>query len=211
MIHDEKYRVSCWRALDIRMEKELDKLVLEYLTFRQYKKTCKIFNQESGLSSLVNESIKEEKIQEFLELLQSGNRLEFFKAWDASMHGKDENVKLEFLFHVYFAILPIHDYVICNKDTIRTSMNHFKNYLDTKGSVLCKDDEFLCYYALPYIPEESLKQHPSFKNIFTKEWVQDLHYRMISYLNNRFSESSSNFPRLIYMYQVKVILLKYIG
>lgn len=52
------------------------------------------------------------------------------------------------------------------------AQSEFKKYLDSKGSELSKANEFLAYYALPYIPNPS--NHPSFKHLYTVEWVQDL-------------------------------------
>jgi hypothetical protein len=190
------------------MENELDLLVQEYLNYREYKQTLSTFKEEAGLNLTsdhrVKDSRKKEKIQQFLEIFKDGRKAEFFELWtDLSSQKEDADVKLEFLLNVYFAILPINDIVICPKEDIRTSMNSFKQFLDSKGGSLCKNDSFLCFYALPYIPEESLKKHPSFQNIFTQEWVQDLELRLVGFLENVLdSDSGSNFPQLIYLYQV---------
>jgi hypothetical protein len=45
-------------------------------------------------------------------------------------------------------------------------MEIFKDYLNTKGSELSKTEEFLHFYALPYIP--SPQDHPAFKILFTR-------------------------------------------
>lgn len=57
-----------------------------------------------------------------------------------------------------------HEFAIAQSD--------FKKYLDSKGSELSKANEFLAYYALPYIPNPW--NHPSFKHLFTIDWVQEL-------------------------------------
>ena len=56
------------------------------------------------------------------------------------------------------------------------AQSEFKKYLDSKGSELSKANEFLAYYALPYIPNPS--NHPSFKHLFTVDWVQDLKQKL---------------------------------
>lgn len=188
------------------MEHELDLMVQEYFKYREYKQTLATFREEAGLNlssdHRVKDSKKKEKIQEFLETFKDGRKLEFFQLWnELPAHEEETMIKLEFLINVYFAILPINDRVKCQKEDIRTSMNGFKQFLDTKGSSLCKNEAFLCFYALPYIPEESLKKHPSFENIFTIDWMQDLEVRLVSFLENVL-DSGSNFPRLIYLYQV---------
>ena len=57
----------------------------------------------------------------------------------------------------------------------------FKKYLDSKGSELSKANEFLAYYALPYIPNPW--NHPSFKHLFTVEWVQDLKQKLKGFIS----------------------------
>ena len=190
------------------MESEIDEMVQEYLKYRDFKQTLHTFQEEAGLNlssdHRIKESVKAEKVQEFLNALNNGSRNDFFVLWNAlPEHDDDASIKIEFLLNVYFAILPIHDFVNCQKESMKTSMNYFKQFLDTKGSALCKNDAFLCFYALPYIPEESLKKHPSFHQIFTMEWVQDLQMRMTGYLENILNlESLVKFPRLIHLYQV---------
>lgn len=44
--------------------------------------------------------------------------------------------------------------------------------MDTKGAELSKTSEFLAFYALPYI--ENPMEHPSFKSLYTMEWVNNL-------------------------------------
>jgi hypothetical protein len=190
------------------MENELDVMVHDYLNYRKYKQTLYVFQEEAGLNRDSNHKVKDsrknEKIQQFLETFKDGMNLDFFEMWsELPALTEEASIKLEFLLNVYFAILPINDLVPCPKEDIRTSMNRFKQFLDTKGSSLCKNDSFLCFYALPYIPEESLKKHPSFQNIFTREWAQDIETRLIDFLENALdSDSGSKFPQLIYLYQV---------
>lgn len=190
------------------MEIELDELVQEYLNYREYKQTLNVFKEEAGLNilsdHLLNDSKRKEKIQEFLQAFKDGRKMDFVLLWkELPVHEEEASIKLDFLLNVYFAILPINDLVNCQKEDLRSSMNYFKQFLDTKGSSLCRNEAFLCFYALPYIPEESLKKHPSFQNIFTLEWMQDLEIRMLNFLENILdSESASKFPRLLYLYQV---------
>ena len=44
-------------------------------------------------------------------------------------------------------------------------METFKQFLESRGAELCKTNEFLSYYALPYVPDP--RQHPSFRDMFT--------------------------------------------
>lgn len=60
------------------------------------------------------------------------------------------------------------------------AQGEFKKYLDSRGTELSKANEFLAYYALPYIPNPS--DHPSFKHLFTVEWVQDLKQKLKQFI-----------------------------
>jgi hypothetical protein len=60
-------------------------------------------------------------------------------------------------------------------------MNSFKHFLETKGSDLSKTNEFLPFYALPYV--QNPIDHPSFKHLFKRQWVADLYARVKAYLS----------------------------
>jgi len=64
----------------------------------------------------------------------------------------------------------------------KDAQSDFKTYLDSKGSELSKANEFLAYYALPYIPNPT--SHPSFKHLFTAEWVNDLKKRLKAFIQS---------------------------
>ena len=87
--------------------------------------------------------------------------------------------KLEFFLQIYFVVYIKHPNIshqnISEQEENRVfteAQGEFKKYLDSRGTELSKANEFLAYYALPYIPNPS--DHPSFKHLFTVEWVQDL-------------------------------------
>jgi hypothetical protein len=73
-------------------------------------------------------------------------------------------------------------------------------YLDTKGSELAQTTEFLQYYALPYVPNPL--EHPSFKHIFTKEWLAELRSKLDAFLPSVFQNEGNLL--LFQMYQVFV-------
>lgn len=58
----------------------------------------------------------------------------------------------------------------------------FKKYLDSKGGELSKANEFLAYYALPYIPNPW--NHPSFKHLFSSDWVSEIRQKLKSFIQN---------------------------
>lgn len=59
-------------------------------------------------------------------------------------------------------------------------MNCFKEYLESKGAELVKTNEFLEFYALPFI-KNPLK-HPAFAGLFKKDWITNLRQKLVGYL-----------------------------
>ena len=67
-------------------------------------------------------------------------------------------------------------------------MKEFKKYLETKEIELSKTTEFLAYYALPYVSNS--KEHPSYQNLFTKTWIDELKDQIKQYIKNYLSSQS---------------------
>ena len=65
----------------------------------------------------------------------------------------EPNSKLEFYLHVYFLIYQIHPSLGRAHHIPKEHMAHFKDYIDSKGNELAKTNEFLEFYALPYIKQ----------------------------------------------------------
>lgn len=68
-------------------------------------------------------------------------------------------------------------------DQLKAEQTDFKNYLDNAGSELSKTSEFLAFYALPYI--KNPMEHPSFKALFTMEWVNQLKQKFKGFIHER--------------------------
>jgi hypothetical protein len=64
-------------------------------------------------------------------------------------------------------VYPIHPSTgkVKNNKEFAKARKEFKNFLDDRGSDLSKTNEFLAYYALPYV--NAPKEHPNFKSIFS--------------------------------------------
>ncbi len=60
---------------------------------------------------------------------------------------------VEFYLRVYFAVFPVHPVnpSAGNPDILKTEVENFKAYLDSRGTELSSLAEFLPFYALPYI------------------------------------------------------------
>jgi hypothetical protein len=63
---------------------------------------------------------------------------------------------------------------------LKKELDAFKNFLDSKGGDLAKTSEFLPFYALPYVGDPT--KHPTFKNLFTKKWANDLRAKLKTFL-----------------------------
>ena len=64
--------------------------------------------------------------------------------------------------------------------------------MDSKGSELSKANEFLAYYALPYIPNPA--NHPSFKHLFTVDWVQELKVKLKTFIQQNSNKLGLSAP-----------------
>jgi hypothetical protein len=84
-----------------------------------------------------------------------------------------------------------------NEKVVQQRQKEFKKFLDTKGSELSKTSEFLPYYALPYVPNPT--DHPSFKQLFSTEWIKNLKDKLLQFLENLISTSDETRLAKIYM------------
>ena len=76
-------------------------------------------------------------------------------------------------------------------------MEIFKDFLNSKGSELSKTEEFLHFYALPFIPNPS--EHPAFKVLFTRGWVTELRERISKFFKANASPNQQ--PELIKIFK----------
>jgi len=191
-VHDFLLKNGHFKTLDI-FQKEASS-PSDYTTMQEFKHD----SEGLGLTYLVS-------------CLESGAMEKFFQAWNrflpTSVLLSDQIChKLEFYINVYFAIYslqPARGGIGLKKQPqdgqgMRPEMHAFKTFLDTKGSELCKAAEFLPFYALPYIPNPT--EHPSFKHLFTKEWINELKAKVKSFLREHLTPKSV--PVLYQMYAV---------
>jgi len=161
----------------------ISSLIHEYLLKRDYTKALDSFQEE--LSNKIRQknyykiafsNIKESNLLKFFGL---GKKNEFFKSWKRIIPNhirlrEPPLQKLEFYIHIYFAIYPLlyrDSEINCNK-TIQETMDEFKEFLEKKDSDYSKSNEFLSYYALPYV--QNPKTHPSYSKLFQPEWTVEL-------------------------------------
>lgn len=110
--------------------------------------------------------------------------MEYFQTWGDlpdEIKQIDEYRKLTFYLHVYYTILECKKRVNksenCSDDKCdennESSMGAFRTFLLQRGAEFSTENEFLPYFALPYVFEPM--QHPSFKNLFkVRHFIFDL-------------------------------------
>ena len=161
----------------------ISSLIHEYLLKRDYTKTLDSFQEElinkikqKNYYKIAFSNITESNLIKFFSL---GRKNEFFKSWKRIIPNhirlrEPPLQKLEFYIQIYFAIYPLlyrDSEINCNK-TIQETMEEFKEFLEKKDSDYSKSNEFLSFYALPYV--QNPKTHPSYSKLFQPEWTVEL-------------------------------------
>ena len=151
---------------------DVQKLILDYLKKKNLEKSLETFKKEtSTFSSMHTDRNK------LLTDFDKGTADSFFNNW-VQFNSREDQVpivddpKFEFYLRVYFLIYDIHPAIKNLKTVSESKRQFFKDYLDSNGQDLAKYPELVQYFAFPYIA--NLKEHASFKELFTKKWVTDL-------------------------------------
>ncbi len=143
-----------------------------------YSKSLDVFNDETR-RSFKKAAGADSGTKSLMNAFTQGKWDLFFKLWSrhlpADVREDDLNaLKIEFYIQIYFTIFPIHPVTgkaSAEKEFSKAS-KEFKAFLETRGSDLSKTNEFLAYYALPYVTNP--REHPSFKQMFSKDWVETI-------------------------------------
>ena len=174
----------------------ISSLIHEYLLKKNYNKTLDAF-QDEITQKIKNNLYYKPYFQEInessvLKSFSSGNKIEFFKQWNRLIPShiklkESAYSKLEFFIEIYFAIFPLLNEKKGGNNTqimkeLKTNMEDFKKYLETKEIELSKTTEFLAYYALPYVPNP--KEHPSYQSLFAPEWTKELKEKIKQCIQN---------------------------
>ncbi|XP_008178155.2 lisH domain-containing protein ARMC9-like [Acyrthosiphon pisum] len=136
--------------------------------------------------------LSKDRAATIIQSFKSASRSPFMKTWGDlpdEIKQIDEYRKLTFYLHVYYTILECKKRVNksenscddkCNENT-ESSMGAFRTFLLQRGAEFSTENEFLPYFALPYVFEPM--QHPSFKNLFkVRHYIFDLlHFECITY------------------------------
>jgi len=152
---------------------DVPSLISDFLKKKNLNKTLEIFKEEYQALNQ-NDSM----ISETLAAFDQGRCEDFFKLYEAFQRRQPSKMptqeldKLEFYLQVYFVVYSIHPFRKNQKEISKTALNHFKIYLEEKGAELAKFNDLIQYFALPYI--KNLKEHASFKQLFTQSWLNKL-------------------------------------
>ncbi|XP_025200585.1 lisH domain-containing protein ARMC9-like isoform X2 [Melanaphis sacchari] len=145
---------------------------------------------ETPKSNLVY--LSKDRAASIIQSFKSASRLTFMKTWDDlsdEIKQIDEYRKLTFYLHVYYTILECKKRVNksencsdnnCDEND-ESSMAAFRTFLLQRGAEFSTENEFLPYFALPYVFEPM--QHPSFKNLFKENrWCDSLNKRLENFI-----------------------------
>jgi hypothetical protein len=77
-----------------------------------------------------------------------------------------------------------------------TSMDIFKQFLETKGSEIAKTPQCLPYYALPYVADPI--NHPTFKELFTEKWLKEVRDQLEEFIKTNLVAKEQ--PQLYWLY-----------
>ena len=158
--------------------KAINKAVSEYLLSCGYSRALDAFNDDLRRGP---KKVKDEasSLRTIMNHFMNGKWDSFFKLWTwhlpADIREEDINtLKIEFYIQIYFTIYPIHPCTgkTPSKKEFSRARKEFKSFIETRGADLSKTNEFLSYYALPYIPNP--QEHPSFKQMFSQEWIDTI-------------------------------------
>nr|XP_039262549.1 lisH domain-containing protein ARMC9-like [Styela clava] len=198
-------------------ENEIHSLLREYLVFAGMEKTSYALQNEckekgktlpAGNSQQADGSKLAAQNNILLEF-DAGQYQPFWKLWEdhvpTDIRTKDYTCqRLEFYIQIHFAVYPIRISSLGEANNqLDEGMTRFKKYLETSGSSLSQTTEFLPFYALPFVSNPI--QHPSFKDLFTPNWIPELRARVERFLSAALNASEP--PILIKLVKNKERLL----
>ena len=181
----------------------LSRVIHEYLLKTGMLRTLETFTmeQESGHMQVDDNS----SLNVILQCLDQGNRAGFVQYWTkflpAAVRNSAEGRKVEFYVQLFFGIYPLHTIKrgqrpVQEADLLefQREMDEFMQYLAERGGELSRSEEFLHYYALPHVPVPT--DHPSFRNLFTRGWLNELKDRVMKFYK---AYTNSSTPLLLEM------------
>lgn len=177
------------------MSTEVFDAVADFLQYCGMNSTLAVFQSErlscpplEEISRRRNDTQVEFK-QDLINSLTTGDVQRFRSLWTSKWQAAPDQTAQKLLFRceVFFAVFPLHPANRVKFGDIHESLQRFREFLDTHHYDLSQSTEFLPFYALPYIPNPA--EHPSFKQIFTISWFEDLKRQLQEWLDRQVSGS----------------------
>ena len=137
--------------MDSKTTDEMKKLVGNYLKVMGFNKTYFEFRKECERDCI------DDKIIYMIRLFDDGNKSEFFEYWNKLPNNlydmkNHDAIRLEFQLMTYFTIFPIHPInAKHDKKSFSERLNEYKKYMEERKDDISKINEFLIYFAFPYI------------------------------------------------------------
>ncbi|GAB6031096.1 LisH domain-containing protein armc9 [Chamberlinius hualienensis] len=178
---------------DVRLK--LNNIVQMYLIDGEFKETSEVFRAECqklgqfGSTEDQQSKIVNDDIEKLVKLFDAGAKDAFFEAFQTVVPSgnSDDNQNQEYLqlechLQLHFAVFGLTD--LNDEDVaklkLESGMQEFKQYLESRGSLLSKESDYLSYFALPFI--ENPTQHVSFTELFQESWVERVRNELKSYM-----------------------------
>ena len=159
-----------------------------------------------------------------MAFFEDGDRLNFYRLFDRCIPEQYrltdlDAQKVEFWLQIYFAVFPALPAAGGKKGALpeqgakklprgqeegvdlSPGMARLRAFIETRGADAARTEEFLPYYALPFVPRP--QKHPAFSKLFEPKWTIDMRGMLERFVANAPSETPP--PR------VHSILLHYYG
>ncbi|GMH34462.1 hypothetical protein BSKO_02296 [Bryopsis sp. KO-2023] len=186
--------------------KALYGLISEFLQFHDFpltleafaaERTCKRQQLASSLSGRLMPGGGSDIKKKMLESFDAYQRDDFFELWNrivpVSFQQQNQDAqKMEFQLNLHFAVYGVNHGEEITKEALVKPMHHLRHFLEEKGGSLAHSNEFLPFYALPYVSQPWT--HPTFSHLFEKSWKDDLRSNLTDFLESVPEEISV--PRL---------------
>ena len=151
-----------------------------------------------------------------MRCFEEGLRDEFFRLYERYMPQQYRVVdldaqKVEFWLQVYFAVFPALPSSAGKQGAknaaaragsttphvpganLAEGMGKLRKFIETRGRDVARTEEFLPFYALPYVPQP--QYHPTFKTLFEPRWTTQLRAMVEAFLANAPDEMPE--PRIL--------------
>jgi len=179
---------------------EIEAAVLEYLEHFEFLHSAECLRAELEQKRIRGEEKVDERkksvsvVGKILQSFDDGEEEVFSFLWRTKMAEKAKVTKvgrrLEFDVRLYMATFGFEkgQKRASEKMDAEFRMRSLKKFLDGPGSDLCEDPLCCSFYALPYCGDP--QNHPTFQQLFTISWKQNIRQRLQGFAEMHLTERS---------------------